>query len=68
MTEHQRKYARKDRDDKQIALYGSLPLVIGDPDDDDRLAIRWGAVLLAACLGAVLWIAVMAVIDCILYR
>lgn len=65
MNEHQRKYARRDREDKQKALYG-CPLVFAP--EEEKHAIRWGAVILAACLGVFLWIVAMAVIDCIIYR
>ena len=55
----------RDREDKQKALYG-CPLVFAP--EEEKHAIRWGAVILVACLGVFLWIVALAVIDCIIYR
>lgn len=62
MTNHQRKQARRDQKEKQIALYGYYL----DPAPEKRKrTIRWGAVFLAVCLAVLLWVSVLIIIDAI---
>lgn len=65
MTEHQRKYARRDQAEKRQALYG-YPVYDPTPEPG-KLAIRWGAISLAVYLGVGLWIVVMSIIESIFY-
>lgn len=64
MNNHQLKQARRDREDKQTALYG-CPLVF--TAEKARRSIRWSAVVLAVCLGGFLWIAALAIIDSLFF-
>lgn len=60
MTNHQRKQALRDQREKQIALYGYW---LESTPENEKKNIRWGAVLLAVCLGGLLWFVVLTIID-----
>lgn len=62
MTNHQRKQARRDQHEKQIALYGYY---LDEAPEYEKRAIRWGAVFLAVCLGGLLWFIVLTIIYCL---
>lgn len=60
MTNHQRKQALRDQREKQIALYGYW---LESTPENEKKNIRWGAVLLAACLGGFVWLFILIIID-----
>lgn len=60
MTNQQLKQARRDRREKQIALYGYW---LDPAPECKKKTIRWGAVFLAVCVAVFFWFFALIIID-----